>query len=71
MTETPKYMIHACPQRMWYVTEFLVPSMLEQGIPEADITIWNDTEKRGNLAACMAAFESLQPQAPSLPCSCW
>lgn len=55
----PKYMIHACPQRMWYVTEFLVPSMLEQGIPEADITIWNDTEKRGNLAACMAAFESL------------
>lgn len=55
----PKYMIHACPQRMWYVNEFLLPSLLEQGIPEKDITVWNDSEKKGNLAACMAAFESL------------
>lgn len=54
----PKYMIHACQARMWYVEEFLVPSMIEQGIPEKDITIWNDTERRGNLAACMEAFES-------------
>lgn len=54
----PKYMMHACPKRMWYVEEFLIPSMLEQGIPREDITVWNDTEKLGNLAACMAAFES-------------
>lgn len=51
-----KIMIHACPARMWYVDGFLVPDLMEQGIP--DITIWNDTEKRGNLAACMAAFAS-------------
>ena len=55
----PKYMIHACPPRMWYVEEFLIPSMLEQGIEKADIIVWNDTEKLGNLSACMAAFESL------------
>ena len=51
-----KIMIHACPARMWYVDGFLVPDLMEQGIK--DITIWNDTEKRGNLAACMAAFAS-------------
>lgn len=55
----PKYMIHACPQRMWYVNEFLIPSMLAQGIPREDITVWNDTEQLGNLKACMAAFASL------------
>jgi len=54
----PKYMIHACPERMWYVEEFLIPSMLEQNIPASDITVWNDTDKRGNLEACIAAFES-------------
>lgn len=51
-------MIHACPSRIWYVDGFLIPSMLEQGIKREDITVWNDTERMGNLAACMAAFES-------------
>lgn len=51
-----RVMIHACPARMWYVQDFLVPDLTEQGI--ADITIWNDSEKRGNLAACMEAFAS-------------
>ena len=55
----PKYMIHACPPRMWYVNEFLVPSMLEQGIPREDITVFNDTEGLGNLTACLTAFASL------------
>ena len=50
------YMIHACPQRMWYVDEFLVPSMRAQGIE--DIEIWNDTEGRGNLYSCMEAFKA-------------
>jgi len=31
------YMIHACPQRMWYVEEFLVPSMHEQDIRPDEI----------------------------------
>ncbi len=27
-----RYMIHACPPRMWYVEEFFIPSMKAQGI---------------------------------------
>ena len=49
-------MIHACHQRMWYVEEFLVPSLKAQGAE--NIEIYNDTEKKGNLAACMDAFAS-------------
>lgn len=49
-----KFLIHACPQRMWYVEEFLVPSIKQQGAE--NIEIWNDTEKKGNLKACMESF---------------
>ena len=51
-----QYMIHAYPKRMWYVENYLIPSMLEQGIEENQITVYNDTEKKGNLKACMDAF---------------
>lgn len=50
------YMIHASPQRMWYVEEFLIPSMLKQGIPEQEIILRNDTEGKGNLFSCMESF---------------
>lgn len=50
------YMIHACPQRMWYVEEFLVPSMLEQDIRPDEIEIRCDTEGKGNLLSCMESF---------------
>lgn len=53
-----KYMIHACPQRMWYVNDFLIPSMLAQGISEDEITVWNDTEGKGNLFSCMESFKA-------------
>ena len=46
-----RYMIHACPQRMWYVEGFLIPSMEAQGIERRNITVWNDSEGRGNLYA--------------------
>ena len=49
-----KVMIHACPQRMWYVEGFLVPELERQGADEVEI--WNDTEGKGNLRACMEAF---------------
>ena len=51
-----KYMIHACPQRIWYVNGFLVPSMLEQGIEKKDVIVWNDTKQKGCLVSCMEAF---------------
>ena len=51
-----KYMIHACPQRMWYVEEFLVPSMRDQDIRPDEIEIRCDTEGKGNLLSCMESF---------------
>ena len=39
-----KYMIHCCPKRMWYVEEYLIPSMLRQGIDRDSIIIWNDNK---------------------------
>lgn len=55
-----KYMIHACPSRMWYVNEYLVPSLTAQGISIDEITIWNDTEYRGNLNAFIDSLKALQ-----------
>ena len=49
-----RVLIHACPPRMWYVSDFLVPELKKQGAE--NVEIWNDTEKRGNLASCMACF---------------
>lgn len=40
-------MIHAVPSRMWYVNNFLIPSIQQQG--EANIEIWNDENQDGNL----------------------
>jgi len=37
-----KYMIHACPERIWYVNNYLVPELLNQGITTQDIIVWND-----------------------------
>lgn len=54
-----KYVIHACNQRMWYVNEFLVPSMLEQGILSDDIQVACDTDSVGCLENTMRIFESL------------
>ena len=42
-------MIHLIPEREWYVNEYLLPSMLKQGIQEEDIYLWNDKEHLGNL----------------------
>lgn len=52
------YLIHACPQRRWYVDEFLIPSMLSQGISSDDIEVFMDEDRKGNLFSCMDAFAS-------------
>lgn len=52
----PHYMIHAMPKRMWYVEGYLLPRLLEQGIEESQIQVYNDAERKGNLRACMEAF---------------
>lgn len=52
-------MIHAYPKRMWYVEQYLIPSMLAQGIDKASIIVYNDVNRDGNLLACMKAFASV------------
>ena len=52
-----RYVIHACPDRMWYVEEFLIPSMLKQKIKRSDILVWNDEERKGNLWSAMECFD--------------
>mgnify|MGYP007013884606 CR=1 FL=1 len=54
------YLIHAVPQRMWYVKDYLLPSLVDQGIPLSDIHVYNDKDKEGNLKACMNAFLSCE-----------
>lgn len=52
-----RYMIHACPPRMWYVENLLLPSMLEQGISRDDITVWNDAKGLGNLESFVQSMK--------------
>ncbi len=55
-----RIMIHACPDREWYVEQYLAPSIIEQGIPPDDITIWMDREQHGNLRSWVESCESLR-----------
>lgn len=59
-----RYMIHCCPQRMWYVNEYLAPSMVNQGIAKDDIIIWNDTEKIGNLKSFIESMRYIGNNFP-------
>ena len=52
-----KYLIHACPQRMWYVNEYLIPSMHNQGIQNIDVIC--DEKGLGNLESFMQCFIAL------------
>ena len=52
-----KYLIHAMPKRMWYVEQYLIPSMLAQGIDKKDIHVYNDIKANGNLKAWVSAAE--------------
>ena len=47
-------MIHTYPGRLWYVTDFLIPSMRKQGIK--NIEVWNDWQYAGNLLSFVASM---------------
>ena len=53
-------MIHACPDREWYVNDYLVPSIIEQGIPPDDVAVWMDRNQSGNLASWVESCRSLK-----------
>lgn len=59
-----RYMIHACPKRMWYVEEFLLPEMISQGIEKESIIVWNDTEGWGNLKSFVKSMEYCRDNLP-------
>lgn len=50
----PRYLIHATPSRMWYVENYLIPSMYEQDIDEIDV--WIDYNREGCLKSCIDSF---------------
>ena len=52
-----KYVIHACPERMWYVDNYLIPSMHGQSIHNIDVRCDND--HIGCLESCMQIFKSM------------
>lgn len=52
-----RYIIHSCNKRMWYVEEFLYPSLLKQGIPKENIEIDEDTTLSGCLFSTLKSFE--------------
>ena len=52
-----KVMIHAMPKRMWYVNQFLVPSLIAQGITPV---VYCDDAGRGNLCACLDSFSTMR-----------
>ncbi|HAV89733.1 MAG TPA: hypothetical protein DCW44_00425 [Eubacterium sp.] len=54
-----KYIIHACNKRLWYVNNFIIPSMVKQKIKKSDILVWLDKECAGVLESCMQCFDSL------------
>ena len=45
------YLIHACNQRFEYVKNYLIPSMMLQGIPAQNIFVYRDYNEIGNLRA--------------------
>lgn len=49
-----RFMIHACPARLWFVEGWLAPELRRQGAE--DVTVWCDEQKIGNLQACRASF---------------
>lgn len=52
-----KYFIHASKQRNWYIEEYLIPSMLKQGIDKNNIKVYLDTKEVGCLENCMHSFK--------------
>lgn len=55
-----KYMIHCCPDRLWFVEGYLIPKMVDQGINADQIIVFNDTGGLGNLKACIKSFAQIE-----------
>lgn len=57
MAETDKFMIHTYISRLWYVEDYLIPSMVAQGIGRNDISLVIDD---GTFGCLESFFHSLK-----------
>ena len=55
----PRYLIHTCPQRLWYVNDYLIPSMQEQGIEKEKIVVYYDKDCDGHLKSFINSIDYL------------
>ena len=62
-----KYIIHSCNDRQWYVDQYLVPSMIKQGIAKDNILVFQDKEGIGPLKHFLQYMEQVQ----NLPDGAW
>jgi len=53
------YIIHCCESRLWYVKDFLIPSMVAQGIKRENILLYRDKNRIGNLRAFIDSCNGL------------
>lgn len=53
----PHIMIHTCNKREWYVYNFLIPSLVEQGIGQRQIKVWHDYDRLGNLGSFLGSLK--------------
>ena len=61
-----RFMIHAVPERMWYIDGYLIPSMEEQGIRKEDIVVWCDNDHIGNLKSWLASCRQCAQDADTV-----
>lgn len=52
-------LIHACSDRMPYVDSFLIPYLTANGWEKSDISVWEDSKKRGCLRSYIDSYEAL------------
>lgn len=55
-----KYMIHTHPKRSKYVDNYLIPSLINQGIDEDDIYVVLDTDGAGNLKSFLYSLKIIK-----------
>lgn len=54
-----KILIHACSDRIFFVTDFIIPKLIESGVPKEAIYVHEDTDHTGCLRSYIASFDAL------------
>lgn len=60
-----KYLIHSSNKRINYVRNYLIPSMLKQGIRESEIILFNDEIGLGNLTSFLSSCNYIKNNYPN------